>query len=204
MRRSDRARCEGPVRGARAKSDGGLTRVVGTVLQVNVSRGGIPKRAIPSGELTAAGISGDAWRYPFHGGTRKAILIIAIEGIDELCAQGFPLFPGALGENLTIRGLDRHALQLGQRLQVGDATIELTTIRTPCSTLDVYGTGIQAAMYDARVQEGDRDSPRWGLSGFYASVVQPGSVRPGDAIGPADDNRRGRFAVKRARGVANA
>jgi len=37
-------------------------------------------------------------------------------------------------------------------------------------------------MYDARVQKGDPESPLWGLSGFYASVVQPGSVRPGDAI----------------------
>jgi MOSC domain-containing protein YiiM len=156
--------------------------VTGTVVQVNVSRGGIPKRAILSGELTAAGIAGDAWRYPFHGGTRKAILLVTIGGIDDLSSRGFPLFPGALGENLTTRGLDRHALRLGQRLLVGGAAIELTTIRTPCATLDVYGTGIQAAMYDARVQNGDPESPLWGLSGFYASVVQPGGVRPGDAI----------------------
>ena len=156
--------------------------MTGTILQVNVSRGGIPKRAIPSGELTAAGVAGDAWRYPFHGGTRKAILLVTIEGIDQLCLQGFPLFPGALGENLTTRGLDRRALRPGQRLLVGDAAIELTTIRTPCATLDVYGTGIQAATYDARVQKGDPESPFWGLSGFYASVVRPGSVRPGDAI----------------------
>ena len=33
--------------------------MTGTVLQVNVSRGGIPKQAIPSGVLTAAGIDGD-------------------------------------------------------------------------------------------------------------------------------------------------
>jgi MOSC domain-containing protein YiiM len=156
--------------------------VTGTVLQVNVSRGGIPKRAIPFGGLTAAGIAGDAWRFPFHGGTRKAILLVTIEGIEELVSHGFPLFAGALGENLTTRGLDRRALRLGQRLNVGDAVIELTTIRTPCATLDVYGTGVQAAMYDARVQKGDRDSPLWGLSGVYASVVQPGIVRPGDAI----------------------
>jgi MOSC domain-containing protein YiiM len=156
--------------------------VTGTVLQVNVSRGGIPKRAIPSGELMAAGVAGDAWRYPFHGGVRKAILLITIEGIDELASRGFPIFAGALGENLTTRGLDRRALRLRQRLAVGSAVIELTTIRTPCATLDVYGTGIQAALYDAQVHKGNPDSPRWGLSGFYASVVQPGTVRPGDAI----------------------
>ena len=156
--------------------------MTGTVLQVNISRGGIPKQAIPSGDLTAEGVTGDAWRFPFHGGARQAVLLITMEGIDELVAQGFPLFPGALGENLTTRGLDRRALRFGHRLRVGDATIELTRMRQPCATLNVYGPGVQAAMYDARVVKGDPESPRWGLSGFYASVVEPGTVRPGDTI----------------------
>ena len=156
--------------------------MTGTVLQVNVSRGGIPKREIPSGELTPAGITGDAWRYRFHGGPKQAVLLITIEGIQELVARGFPLYPGALGENLTTQGLDRRALRFGQRLRVGGATIELTKMRQPCATLDVYGPGIQAAMYDARVVKGDHASPLWGLSGFYASVVEPGTVRPGDPV----------------------
>jgi len=156
--------------------------MTGVVLQVNVSHGGLPKREIQQGELTAAGITGDSWRYPFHGGPRQAVLLITIEGIEELVAQGFPLYPGALGENLTTRGVDRHALRYGQRLRVGNATIELTKMRQPCATLNPYGTGIQAAMYDARVKDGDFAAPRWGLSGFYASVVQPGTVRAGDAI----------------------
>jgi len=156
--------------------------VTGTVLQVNVSRGGIPKQPVPSGDLTATGIEGDAWRYPFHGGPRQAVLLITMEGIEELVAQGFPLYAGALGENLTTRGLDRRALRFGQRLRAGDATIELTRMRQPCATLNVYGPGLQAAMYDARVVKGDPESALWGLSGFYASVVEPGTVRPGDAV----------------------
>jgi len=156
--------------------------MTGTVLQVNVSQGGIPKRELPSGELTPAGITGDAWRYRFHGGPKQAVLLITIEGIQELVALGFPLYPGALGENLTTQGLDRRALRFGQRLRVGSATIELTKMRQPCATLDVYGPGIQKAMYDARVVKGDPSSPLWGLSGFYASVIEPGSVRPGDPV----------------------
>ena len=160
--------------------------MTGSLAQVSVSQGGIPKFAIPSAGLTEIGIAGDAWRYPFHGGRRKAILLVTVEGIDELIAQGFPLFPGALGENLTTRGLDQRELRIGQRFRVGDAEIELTLIRTPCATLDRYGRGIQAAMYDARVQAGDPASQRWGLSGFYASVVQPATVRAGDPISLLD------------------
>jgi len=156
--------------------------VTGTVVQVNVSRGGIPKLPIPSGEMTETGIVGDAWRFPFHGGTRKAILLITFEGIEELIARGFALYPGALGENITTRGLDRRELRIGHRLQVGGAAIELTHIRTPCATLNVYGSTIQAAMYDARVQKHDPQSKRWGLSGFYASVIGPGTIGPGDSI----------------------
>jgi MOSC domain-containing protein YiiM len=156
--------------------------MTGTILQVSVSQGGIPKLAITSAQLTKTGITGDAWRYPFHGGRRKAILLVTIEGLGELISQGFPLFPGALGENLTTRGLDRRELRIGQRLLVGEAVIELTHMRTPCATLDVYGSGIQAAVYDAGVQIGHPESPLWGLSGFYAEVVQPGAVHSGDPI----------------------
>jgi MOSC domain-containing protein YiiM len=156
--------------------------VTGSVVQVSVSPGGVPKRAIEAGEVTGKGITGDAWRYRFHGGPRQAVLLVTLEGIDELTAQGFPLFPGALGENITTRGLDRRALRPGHRLRAGSAVIELTRIRVPCATIGVYGKGMEAAVYDAQVQAGHTASPRWGLSGFYASVSQAGIVRAGDAI----------------------
>jgi MOSC domain-containing protein YiiM len=156
--------------------------VTGVITQVSIGPGGVPNHAIDEGTLTAGGILGDRWRYPFHGGPRRAILLITSEGIDLLVAQGFPVYAGALGENLTTLGLDRCLLRSGQRFRAGQALIELTQVRLPCDTLGVYGTGIQAAMYDARAQAGDAASPVWGLSGFYASVVEPGILRPGDAI----------------------
>jgi MOSC domain-containing protein YiiM len=159
----------------------------GTVLQISTSLGGVPKRAVPEAQVTPTGIVGDGWRYPqFHGGLRRAILVITAEGIDELLAQGFPVFCGALGENITTRGLDRGSLRIGQRYQAGEVVIELCQIRLPCDTLSIYGAGIQAAIYDAQTQAGDYASPRWGLSGFYASVVRPGKMRVGDAIFPLD------------------
>jgi MOSC domain-containing protein YiiM len=46
----------------------------------------------------------------------------------------------------------------------------------------VYGEGIQREIYDAQVKQGDFTSPRWGRSGFYAKVLEPGIVRPNDII----------------------
>jgi MOSC domain-containing protein YiiM len=155
----------------------------GSILQINVSGGGVLKRAIAEAEITPLGIAGDLHAHPqIHGGPLQAILLITAEGIDELNALGFPLFYGALGENITTRGLDRRTLRAGQRYRAGQAVIELTRIRIPCATLEIYGTGIQKAMYDHLVKAGDPASPRWGLSGFYASVLQPGTVRTGDPI----------------------
>jgi MOSC domain-containing protein YiiM len=158
--------------------------MTGSILQVSVSRGGVPKCAIPLGILTPIGLEGDGHAHPeIHGGPGQAILLITAEGIEELAALGFLLTYGSLGENVTTRGIGRREWREGQRWRIGgDAVIEITKRRGPCKTLNVYGPGIQAAIYDPLVEAGDPASPKWGLSGLYASVVTPGLLRPGDAI----------------------
>jgi MOSC domain-containing protein YiiM len=157
--------------------------MTGSILQVNISPGGIPKRPIAEAEVTPEGIRGDCWAHPqIHGGLKQALLLITSEGIEELIAQGYPLHAGALGENLTVAGLDRRQMRIGQRYRAGEILIELTKIRAPCSQLDDYGASITQAVYDAQVNAGDASSPRWGLSGFYARVHRPGIVRPRDII----------------------
>ena len=154
----------------------------GIVAQVSISPGGVPNRSIGRGEVTLRGIAGDGWRHAFHGIPKRAILLITAEGLDEIAAMGFPVYPGALGENLTTRGLDRRDLRMGQQFRCGSAVIRLTELRCPCSTLHVYGKGIEKATYDDRAVKGDPSSEVWGLSGFYASVAEPGIVLPGDSI----------------------
>ena len=157
--------------------------MTGTVVQVSVSAGGVPNRAVDCGDVRVNGIAGDGWRHPqFHGIPKRAILLITAEGLDEIRAMGFPVYNGALGENLTTRGLDRRAMRIGHRFRCGAAAIQLTELRFPCGTLSVYGRGIQSAIYDARAIKADPSSEVWGLSGFYASVIEPGILRPGDSI----------------------
>lgn len=159
-----------------------------SVLQINVSPGGVPKRSIPSGIVTSLGVTGDGHAHPeIHGGPRKAILLITSEGLDELKERGFPLFPGALGENLTTLGLNRRDVRIGQRYRIGEVLLEIVKVRAPCDTLSVYGHGIQRAIYDQEVKAGNIASPLWGLSGFYASVLQTGTIHPGDPIHLVDE-----------------
>ncbi len=155
----------------------------GALLQVNVSPGGVPKRPVPEAFLGPLGLEGDAVAHPeSHGGPRQAVLLLPVEAIDELKAAGFPVYPGALGENLTTSGLDRRRFRAGQRFRVGDAIIEITRLRQPCKTISVYGKGIEKATFDAQAEAGDPSSPKWGLAGFYASVLTPGRVSAGCPI----------------------
>jgi MOSC domain-containing protein YiiM len=154
-----------------------------SILQINISPGGVPKRPVAEALVTPLGIGGDLHAHPaIHGGPLKALLLITSEGIEELKASGFPLYYGALGENITTRGLDRRALRIGQRWRIGQIVVELTKVRTPCATIEIYGANIKDAIYDQEVKAGDPSSPRWGLSGFYASVVKGGPIWVGDPM----------------------
>jgi len=156
----------------------------GKVAHIQISPGGLPKTAIARAVVGPLGIEGDGHRHShIHGGPRKALLLLAREALDELAARGYPLFPGALGENLTTEGLDHRTLRAGQRYRIGsDVFIELTEPRGPCSALDRYGSGLKDAVYDSRVKAGDSGSPKWGMSGFYAAVLREGVIEAGAPV----------------------
>src|SRR6266700_2671013 len=130
------------------------------------------------------GVEGDRHRAMWiHGGPDKAVLMISAGIIDSLIARGFPIFGGALGENLTVSGLDPGMWRSGQRYRIGeDAVIELTTLRVPCSNLNVYGPEIKSELYEAQCQAGDITSPRWAHGGFYARVIHTGLLAAGAPV----------------------
>lgn len=155
----------------------------GILKQINRSNGGLPKFAIAGPVmLTESGVEGDRQRdLHHHGGPDKAVLMIASEVIDSLAAR-FPVYAGALGENLTVAGLDPQRWRAGQRYRVGEAGIELTTLRVPCANLHRYGISIGRELYDSRCETGDVTSPHWAYGGFYARVVRAGLLIPGEIV----------------------
>jgi MOSC domain-containing protein YiiM len=156
----------------------------GTVVQINASKGGIPKLPVGVATVTERGVVGDNWAHPrFHGGPKQALLLIAMEDLDSLKALGYPVYPGALGENLTMAGIDMRAVRFGDRFRAGEVLLEITKLRQPCRTLDLIRKGIQLELYDTTP-----GAANWGRGGFYARVIEGGTIRPGDIIAKAEDS----------------
>jgi MOSC domain-containing protein YiiM len=108
----------------------------------------------------------------------RQVHLIHEELHDELRDAGFRITPGAMGENITTRGIDLLALPTGTRLHVGDsAVLEVTGLRNPCAQLDNFQPGLMKAVL------GRDNTGRLILkAGIMAIVLQGGEVKPGDAI----------------------
>ena len=108
----------------------------------------------------------------------RQVHLIAAELHEELAAAGFAVGAGAMGENVTTRGVDLLALGRGTRLRPGDAAVvEVTGLRNPCWQLDTLQPGLMQAVL-GRDAEG-------GLvlkAGVMGVVLAGGEVRAGDAI----------------------
>jgi len=121
----------------------------------------LPKRPIPHGVITPLGLEGDLCAHPtIHGGPRQAVLIIAAEAVDELIASGYPLFYGALGENLTPAGWTR-ASSPRPDLPRRRRTHRADQSRAPCDTLDIYAPPSSRKSTTSASKAGDPASPRW-------------------------------------------
>ncbi|MDS1269280.1 MOSC domain-containing protein [Lipingzhangella sp. LS1_29] len=96
----------------------------------------------------------------------------------ELCARGFTVGPGDLGENITTAGVDLLGLGTGTRLQLGtEAIVEVTGLRNPCRQIEEFQEGLLAA-----VLERDPSGAVVRRAGVMGVVVQGGTVWAGDAI----------------------
>jgi MOSC domain-containing protein YiiM len=148
----------------------------GRIVQLSVSPGGVPKLPVPEARVTALGLEGDAHRdLEHHGGPERAVCLFSLERIQALRAEGHPIAPGAIGENVTVEGLDWSGVAPGSRLQLGaEVVIEVTRYTTPCMNIARAFKGGNFARVSEKRHPGD--------SRVYARVLQTGTIRAGDAV----------------------
>jgi len=148
---------------------------MGTLVSINISKGGVPKRALPACAVTAGGLAGDRQRdLESHGGPDRAVCLYSQDLIEALQAEGHPISAGTIGENFTLKDVAWAEMVPGAKLDVGEVRIELTDYAVPCNNI----AGSFNARRIGRVSQ--KVYPGW--SRLYARVLKEGTVRVGDAV----------------------
>jgi MOSC domain-containing protein YiiM len=109
-----------------------------------------------------------------HGGESKAVYGYASEHYEFWRAE-YPALPmpwGMFGENITTEGLLEKATLIGSVYRVGSALLQVTEPRFPCYKLAAKFGRVDIIR---RFMESRR-------SGFYFTVIDEGTVKPGDPI----------------------
>jgi MOSC domain-containing protein YiiM/precorrin-6B methylase 2 len=156
----------------------------GVVASVNANAGGVPKPPVAGARVLPLGLDNDAHHEPepTHGGLDAAVCLYAQESIERVRADGHAAFPGAVGENLTLLGIDWARLAAGDRLEMGGGPdgaeagpiLELVQHAEPCQTIAHWFQERRIARISGRVHPEDA---RW-----YARVLREGPVSPGMSV----------------------
>lgn len=114
-----------------------------------------------------------------HGGWQQAVYLYPAEHYafwTTVAAQAQRPEPlargGALGENLTIRGLLERDVYVGDILRIGEVVLRITKPRSPCFKFNAVMGFSQAAKL----------MNQSAFTGWYAMVIQPGQLTAGAPI----------------------
>jgi MOSC domain-containing protein YiiM len=161
----------------RARPEGQLDKHrIGTLVSINVSPGGVPKRRVTDAKVSLLGLLKDAQNdKKHHGGPERAVCVYSLEKIHSLQAEGHPIDVGTAGENVTVEGIDWDLVVPGARIRLGDEVLlEVASFTKPCKT-------IKASFIDGRFARiSQKLHPGW--SRVYTRVLSEGEIRFGDAV----------------------
>jgi len=149
---------------------------MGTVISINVSDGGVPKRRVSDAKVSLLGlVNDDHDDKKHHGGPERAVCVYSLERIRALQAEGHPIDVGTAGENVTVEGIDWELVVPGARFRFGDEVLlEVASFTSPCKT-------IRDSFTDGRfVRISQKLHPGW--SRVYTRVLSEGAIRYGDAV----------------------
>lgn len=110
-----------------------------------------------------------------HGGPEKAIHHYPFDHYASWRAALGPhdlLRPGGFGENISMPGLTEADVHIGDVLRLGAVTFQVSQGRQPCWKLNLRFARNTMA----------REVQTSGRTGWYYRILEPGEVRPGDAL----------------------
>ncbi len=140
--------------------------IQGSVVSIQICVGHRdPMKSVESAQMREGyGIEGDRHAVSEGVRTKRQVLLT-----DEETLAKFGLSRGDIRENITISGLEIHALEAGDRVSLGgDAVVEITGHCAPCARMDEIRDGLRVAL------EGQR--------GMLGTVVSGGAVSVGDEV----------------------
>lgn len=155
------------------------TLAIGMPKELHYSNGrsiitGIEKQKVEEVYLSARGFEGDdVADKKHHGGPDRAVCLYPTEHYIQWEQElGKPLPTAAFGENLTVTNMLEADVCIGDIYKIGDAVIQITQGRVPCSTIDKY---TEANILLKRLIE-------TGYTGFLARVLEEGTIRADSKI----------------------
>jgi len=148
------------------------------VHSINIStQCGFPKLPINKAQIKFEGVDGDFNKFRTEKknstGTR-AVTLFSLEQIEKLKSEGHAIDVGTTGENITIEGVDWPSLEVGARMMIGEAMIELSEPTAPCSK-------IGKSFIDGAFSRIDHEL-ELGWSRWSASVIEEGQVEIGSQV----------------------
>ena len=151
----------------------------GTVLQLNASNGGVPKKAIDAAYVGWKGVEGDRQATrKHHGRPFQALSLWSAEVIETLRVEGHQIFPGSAGENITASGINWGEVRPGTRVRIGEVLCDISSYAVPCKQLaDLFVNRDFNRIHHDRDLEHATASCR-----VYATVIERGNVAAGDTI----------------------
>ncbi len=163
------------------------TPPIGRLLSVNVAK---MRLVVLNGEPTKTGI----YKYPVegrvmvadnqvgtdrqadyevHGGYDKAVYAYADEDYRRWAEElGQQMQPGLFGENLTTAGIDVTGALIGERWRIGEALLEVSEPRQPCSK---FSHKMGDPGFLKRFAKALRP-------GAYLRIIEEGEIGAGDSI----------------------
>ena len=169
--------CAGPIAPLMYRTAGGDLKTVASAIHKSVVSGadqptttvGVSKLGVQDDEQT---------KSPTQGGLDHALLMLPEKHYhfwkkrrkENGLESDFPY--GFLGENLLIDGFDESTVHIGDDIRIGELVCRITHPRQP---------GLEFAAHMGYANS-TKEMIQSGACGWFARVVQPGTIRAGDAV----------------------